>query len=159
MIKPNNNLMLALTAMALAIACIVSVYSPISFDKQREKRETEVKERLIIIRQAQEKFRKMNGRYAPSLKTLVNMGFLADSLRFIPHAEGRQFTLKTGTLTTTSGKDIPVMECGAEYRHYLSGLDKDEISSLTEAADNAGQYAGLKIGDINIPDNNAGNWE
>lgn len=151
--------MLALTATALAIACVISVYRPISFDKQREIRETKVKERLVVIRQAQEKFRKANGCYAPRLETLVNMGLMADSLRFIPYAEGQQFALKTTTLTTAAGNNVPVMECGAEYRYYLSGLDKDEILSLTEAADNAGKYAGLKIGDINIPDNNAGNWE
>ena len=51
------------------------------------------------------------------------------------------------------------MECYAGYDDYLSGLDAGSIANLTEEANNAGRYPGLKIGDITTPNDNAGNWE
>jgi hypothetical protein len=51
------------------------------------------------------------------------------------------------------------MECGARYDEYLQGLDADEVSNLTDEAMGAGRFPGLKIGDLETPNNNAGNWE
>lgn len=51
------------------------------------------------------------------------------------------------------------MECGATYDDYLQGLDPQEIERLTREANDNGKFAGLKIGDLTTPDNNAGNWE
>ena len=54
---------------------------------------------------------------------------------------------------------MPLMECGAQYQQYLNGLDENSIANLVEAANEAGLYPGLKIGDLITPNNNAGNWE
>jgi len=51
------------------------------------------------------------------------------------------------------------MECRAPYSAYLKGLSEREIYNLTDAAEKQGRYAGLKIGDLMTPNNNAGNWE
>ena len=51
------------------------------------------------------------------------------------------------------------MECRAPYAAYLKGLSEREIYNLTDAAEKQGRYAGLKIGDLTTPNNNAGNWE
>ena len=39
------------------------------------------------------------------------------------------------------------------------GLDRQLIVNLKAEKEDMGQYPGLKVGDINNPNNNAGNWE
>ena len=58
-----------------------------------------------------------------------------------------------------SGKQIPLMECAAEYTSYLNGLDQRSVDALVQEAIAAGRYPGLKIGDVTTTNNNAGNWE
>lgn len=157
--KINSNQILALLATALAAACVVSLYAPLRFEKLRAEREQVVKERLVKIRYAQERYRKANGFYSSDFLSLTKSGLLADSLQYVPFSEGNKFDLTTTVQTGKSGRAMPLMECGAKYNDYLSGLDKNAVAELIEKANNAGTYPGLKIGDINTPNNNAGNWE
>lgn len=159
MVKISNNHVLALLAAALTVACGLSICAPMRFDKQQAERGHAVKARLVQIRRAQEKYRKANGAYAPDLSLLVKEGLLADSLQYIPYSGGRKFDLATTVHATPSGRTLPLMECGAQYADYLRGLDPGAIANLAEQANNAGTYPGLKIGDLNTPNNNAGNWE
>lgn len=159
MIKVKNNYILALLAAALCVVCIMSVYAPIRFDRQQEVRERAVKERLLKIRSAEERYRKVHDVYTGDFKTLVRGGFLADSLQYIPYTEGRRFDLTATTIIGRSGRQVPLMECGAKFNDYLYGLDENSIANLIEQANNAGRYPGLKIGDISEPNDNAGNWE
>lgn len=155
----NNNYILAALAAMLAVVCGLSIYAPIHFDRQRTARERAVKERLVKIRYAEELYRKACGTYTDDFTTLVSGGYLADSLQYIPFAEGKKFDLTVTTQLTKSGRQLPLMECGATYEDYLKGLDGNSISEITEEAYNAGRYPGLKIGDITTPNDNAGNWE
>ncbi|MDO4161097.1 MAG: hypothetical protein Q4D41_11625 [Prevotellaceae bacterium] len=157
--KVNNNHILGVLVIALIAICIMSVSSPIRFEKQQSIRERAVKERLIKIRYAEEKYRKANGIYTGDFSVLVNSGLLADSLQYIPYTEKKRFDLVATNQIGKSGRNVPLMECGAKYNDYLSGLDKNSISNLIEEANNAGRYPGLKIGDITTPNDNAGNWE
>ena len=77
----------------------------------------------------------------------------------IPFSNGKKFDLTVSSVVLKSGKSEPVMECSATYNEYLYGLDANEIGNLNEQAAEQGQYAGLKIGDVNTPNNNAGSWE
>lgn len=158
-LRISKSCILAVLAAALAVVCGLSIYAPIRFDGQKAVRERAVKERLVKIRYAQERYRKANGVYADNFATLVKGGYLADSLQFIPFAEGKKFDLATTTQLTKSGRQLPLMECGATYEDYLHGLDGNSISNLTEEAYNDGRYPGLKIGDLTVPNDNAGNWE
>lgn len=155
----SNNTVLIILAAALCAVCFMSVYSPMHFDDQQAVRERAVKERLVRIRNAEEAFRKANNSYAGSFAELVGSGLLADSLQYIPYSEGRRFDLTATTVTGKSGRNVPLMECGAKYNDYLNGLDENRIANLIEAANNSGRYPGLKIGDLLTPNNNAGNWE
>lgn len=157
--KINSNHILALLALLLLAVCVASVYSPIRFDNEQEARERAVKRRLLQIRNAEERFRSRHGEYAADFKTLVGSGFLADSLQFIPYSDGRRFDLTATTVTSRSGRSVPLMECGAKFNDYLQGLDGNKTANLIEQASNAGRYPGLKIGDISTPNDNAGNWE
>jgi len=58
-----------------------------------------------------------------------------------------------------SGRQIPLVECAAEYTSYLKGLDRNAVAALVQEAVAAGRYPGLKIGDITTSNSNAGNWE
>lgn len=156
--KINNNALLAACAVLLALLCVLSIGSPMHFDSQRAQREKAVKQRLMQIRTAEEKYRIRHGAYTGSFEVLAKAHLLADSLSYIPYSDKR-FELQATTMVGKSGNQIPLMECGAEYSQYLDGLDKNSVANLTEEANSAGRYPGLKIGDLETPNNNAGNWE
>ena len=58
-----------------------------------------------------------------------------------------------------SGFSIPLFEASVLNDVYLNGLDKQEIINMNAQAKNLEKFAGLKVGDVEIPNNNAGNWE
>ncbi len=157
-LKVNKTCCLAGCVFLLVLLCLMSIGSPIYFEKQKTKRENAVKERLMTIRTAEEKYRAKHGVYASSFKELARSGLLADSLCDIPGVEGQRFSLTATTLPGKSGKAIPVMECGATYKQYLDGLDKSIVEELTAEANANGRFPGLKIGDIETPNDNVGNW-
>ena len=159
MTTPSKNHILAALAAALAVACAMSIYSPIRFGRQQAVRESAVKARLVKIRHAEEQYRKATGAYTDDFGALVSRGYLADSLQYIPYSNNKKFNITVTTQVGKSGRQTPLMECGAEYADYLTGLDESGISGLTEEAVNAGRYPGLKIGDLTTPNDNAGNWE
>lgn len=152
---------IALTAIAaiLVTLCYLSVQAPVRFDQQRRLREAAVKQRLLRIRDAAERYRHDHGAYTARLQTLVDSLYLADSLQYIPYSDGRRFHLTASTATLRSGRAVPVMECSATYDEFLNGLDADEIRQLDSKAQAAGRFAGLKIGDLETPNGNTGNWE
>lgn len=153
------NIVLAGAVALLAYLCAASIQAPMRFDRERTEREADVKRRLVKIRRAEEAFRKANGHYCPSLDSLVEGGWLADSLRYIPHSGNKEFGLATGSTMSRAGKIVPLMECGAGYADYLEGLDDNSINAITDEADGAGLYPGLRIGSLTEDNGNAGNWE
>lgn len=155
----KNNYLLAMCVLLLAVVCWMSVNAPIRFEKEQEKRETAIKERLMAIRKAEELYRKQHGAYTGDWATLIQSKLLADSLQYVPYTDKHRFSLSATTIIGKSGQQIPLMECGATYDIYLQGLDKHAISSLVEEANEAGRYPGLKIGDISELNGKHGNWE
>ena len=158
-LKISNNYILTICVLALVVICFLSVNTPLSFEREQKKREAVVKEYLLKIRLAETKFLKAKGTYTGDFATLIREGYLADSLQYIPFSEGQKFTLQTTVQLGKSGKQIPLMECGAEYNKYLNGMNENIIANLIEKANEGGNYPGLKIGDITSDNNNAGNWE
>ncbi len=154
-----TNIILAAAVALLAYLCIGSIAAPMRFDSERQRREKAVKQRLLKIRAAEERHRAATGRYCGSADSLVAGGWLADSLRHIPYSNGKNFRLSTATTVSRSGKEVPLMECGAEYADYLDGLDENSIARLTDEAYAAGRYPGLRIGSLTEANGNAGNWE
>lgn len=157
--KVNNNTILAVIAAALCAVCFMSIYTPVRFDSQQEVRGRAVKERLVKIRHAEEMYRRQHGVYAGDFATLISGGYLSDSLQYIPYSDKRRFDLAATTAIGKSGRQTPLMECGAKYNEYLGGLDENSIANLIEQANNEGRYPGLKIGDLLTPNDNMGNWE
>lgn len=154
----KTNYLLAGCVLLLALLCFLSVDAPLRFGRERQARETEVKARLVAIRQAEERYCQRHGTYTGDFDALVKGRLLPDSLRFIPGTR-KPFSLRVSGIMGKTGRQIPVMECGARYDEYLQGLDADEVGNLTDEAASAGRFPGLKIGDLETPNSNAGNWE
>lgn len=158
-IQHKNTYGLVACVVVLAVLCVLSVSAPMRFDRQLQQRETAVKRRLVKIRAAEESYRRKNGVYTADFATLVKGGLLTDSLQYIPFAKGKRFHLTATTTVGKSGRQIPLMECSANYNEYLQGLDKNSVANLVEQANESGTFPGLKIGDITQPNGNIGNWE
>jgi len=157
--KIKINYILSLAVILLVIFCFLSIHPPIDFQKEREKREKTVKGYLTKIRFAEENYLKVKGTYGNSFKVLIDNGYMADSLQYIPFSNKKAFTLSTTLMREKSGEQIPLMECSAGFEDYLRGLDKDKIQNLINEANKSRAFPGLKIGDTSTPNKNAGNWE
>lgn len=156
--KININYILGGCVLVMLVLCLLSVWQPMRFDSQRTEREKLVKQRLETIRGAEEKYRQKNGVYTANWNTLVKERYISAQMQFIPYSDGKRFHLAATVIVGKSGKQTPLMECGATYADYLDGMDADAIEQLTEQANYAGLYPGLKIGEITTDNSNAGNW-
>ena len=156
--KINNNIILGACVIVMMLLCVLSISQPIIFQHQMQSREAEVKARLLVIRQAEEKYKAKHGVYTGDFATLVKGKYLKADDTLIPYSDGKKFSLAATTIVAKSGKQVPLMECGANYEDYLDGLNEDAIQEVTDKANYAGLYPGLKIGDITTDNNNAGNW-
>ena len=93
------------------------------------------------------------------MDTIFPKGFNADSLRYVPFGNGVQFQMDTLTQVARSGAPICLLEVKTPYEVYLGDLDKQEIINLKDQQQQLNKYCGLKIGDLETANNNAGNWE
>lgn len=139
-------------------------------DKQLEDGLTEAKAMAIISKAKKtgnykdvEKNRLQNFRrdtmWVAVIDTLYPQGFVADSMRYVPFGNGAQFEMKTRDGVTQSGAPMFLLEVKTPYNVYLNGLDKQEIANLNDIQTKLNKYPGLMFGSIEIPNNNAGNWE
>ncbi len=81
-------------------------------------------------------------------------------LIYIPYTDHIKFEAETNdNYTTSQGIRIPLVEVRAHYNTYLGDLDDQERVNLIDREEQLDHYPGLKMGDINEPNNNAGNWE
>ncbi len=99
--------------------------------------------------------------YVPMIESLFGKDYPIDSLRYIPFSSPRQeYTLEKAEIVTGSaGIKVKVMCAKAPYTSYLSDLDKQELINLIETTEKLEKYPGMKFGDIEEANNNAGNWE
>lgn len=91
--------------------------------------------------------------------TLYPKGFQVDSLRYIPYGKGAQFEMQVRNCEDSSGEAYCLLEVKAPLDAYLAGMDSQEVANLRTEQEQQEKYAGLKIGDLETPNNNAGNWE
>lgn len=98
--------------------------------------------------------------WVAAIDTLFPKGFNADSLRYVPFGNGAEFEMRTGCDSSSkSGNKIYLFEAKTPYRTYLEGINKDELNNLIDLQQELGRYTGLKVGDAEVGNNNAGNWE
>lgn len=84
----------------------------------------------------------------------------AKKIVVIPYSNGQKFEMDTRMHTNaSSGIVIPLFEARAHYETYLSDLSRQELVNLIDERTKLEKYTGLKVGSIDEPNNNAGNWE
>lgn len=83
-----------------------------------------------------------------------------DQIVVVPFSDGKLFEFEVNdSYTTSQGIRVPLFEARAPYEVYLADQDKQELVNLIDKEQKLDHYAGLKVGDVNAPNNNAGNWE
>ena len=83
-----------------------------------------------------------------------------EQITIIPYSNGKQFELKVNNdYKTSQGIRVPLFEACAPFDSYLGDLNQQELVNLVDREEKLEHYAGLKVGDIYSPNNNAGNWE
>ena len=93
------------------------------------------------------------------LDTIFPKGFNPDSLRYVPYGNGAEFEMVTRSDTTKSGAPLNLFQAQTPYETYIGDLEKQQIINLKDVQSKLGKYCGLRVGDIEQPNNNAGNWE
>ena len=83
--------------------------------------------------------------------------FKPEDLKTIPFS-GKPIIMNALT-KTVSGVEVPLFEACMPYEDYLVGLERQYIINLKCEAEDMGKYPGLKVGSVDAPNNNAGNWE
>jgi hypothetical protein len=94
--------------------------------------------------------------YVPVRDSIFPKDFPVDSLRYIPYAGNKEFLLQAGTIVTASKVTVQVFEAGALNFDFLNGLDRQLIINMNDVAKD---FKGLRVGNIQEANNNAGNWE
>jgi len=83
-----------------------------------------------------------------------------DNIVIIPFSNGQRFEIEVNNdYKTSQGIRVPLFEARAPFESYLGDLNKQELINLIDKENKLDHYAGLKVGDIYAPNNNAGNWE
>jgi hypothetical protein len=99
-----------------------------------------------------------------NIKLRSTRSIFADSLRYVPIVGG-DFELQA-TVKKVSGLHVPLFEARASNDVILEGLNRQlvvninyDIEEINKNLSNAQRYSGLKVGSVDQPNNNAGNWE
>lgn len=82
-----------------------------------------------------------------------------EQLKFIPYGNGKQYILDAGILETESKVKVPVFECKAPFKDFLSDLDNQELLNLIDTEKALYKYPGVRVGSMETATNDAGNWE
>lgn len=102
--------------------------------------------------------------YRDSINILVRdtlikeRGAYIDSIKYIPFSGGDTIIMQA-VYKKVSGVNMPLFEACIPFDNLLKGLDRQLIINLKAVREDTGRYPGWKVGDINVPNNNAGNWE
>lgn len=93
------------------------------------------------------------------LDSIFGKGYAIDSIRFVPFGNGEQFTMETSVDSSKAGTPQWLFEARTPFETYLSGINDQEMKNLIIKEKKLNRYCGLKVGDVEKANNNAGNWE
>jgi len=209
--KTALNIVFTIIIVVLVYFLIQSIMKPIRFNKEKDARETAIKEKLIDIRTAQEAFKSVKGYYTGSFDTLITFlktdslplvfkrgsltdemiadgitsereavkkglisrdtsyipvrdsifyqGYPIETLRFVPGMENTEFQMSAARVMTTSMVLVNVFEAYVLNDVFLTDLDRQLVVNYNEQRTKFTGFPGMKVGDVRVPNNNAGNWE
>ena len=107
---------------------------------------------------AQKKVFRIEVKYSVKDTLLRDSKQFIDSLKYIPYSGGDTMLLEAA-VRKVSGVDVPLFQASAPFNLLLKGLDRQLIINLNVEREDTGRYPGLKVGDVDSPNNNVGNWE
>ncbi len=83
-----------------------------------------------------------------------------DEIIYIPYTNKTKFEIEVNNnYTTSQGIRVPLFEARAPFDTYLGDLNQQELVNLIDKEKKLEHYTGLKVGSVEAPNNNAGNWE
>ena len=100
--------------------------------------------------------------YTPLLEALYKGKHTAetiDHIAVIPYSNGQHYILEVNNTFANKNGIVPLFQASAPYETYLGDLNKQELVNLQDKENKLGHFPGLKVGSIEEPNNNAGNWE
>jgi hypothetical protein len=78
----------------------------------------------------------------------------------IPHSNGTKFQFDTITyVNANTGLPTPLFQVSAHYDTYLFDLNRQQLINLKDKQTKMNRFNGLKVGSVEEPNNNSGNWE
>lgn len=95
----------------------------------------------------------------PVLDSLFSKDYPIDQIKYVPYTDNAVFDLKAGQVKTASQVVVEVFEASVHNDVLLHGMNKQLLINLNDEKEQLGRFPGLKVGDINQANNNAGNWE
>ena len=97
--------------------------------------------------------------YIPVRDSIFDKGYPIDQLRFVPGMEKTEFQMSAGRVMTTSVVLVNVFEAYVLNDVFLSDLDRQLVVNYNDQRTKITGFPGMKVGDVKVPNNNAGNWE
>lgn len=97
--------------------------------------------------------------YIPVRDSIFYQGYAIESLRFVPGMENTEFQMAAARVMTTSMVMVNVFEAYVLNDVFLGDLDRQLVVNYNDQRTKITGFPGMKVGDIRVPNNNAGNWE
>ncbi len=97
--------------------------------------------------------------YIPVRDSIFDKGYPIDQLRFVPGMENTEFKMSASRVMTTSMVLVNVFEAYVLNDVFLGDLDRQLVVNYNDQRTKITGFPGMKVGDVKVPNNNAGNWE
>ena len=97
--------------------------------------------------------------YIPVRDSIFYQGYPLESLRFVPGMENTEFQMSATKVMTTSLVLVNVFEAYVLNDVFLKDLNRQLVVNYNEQRTKTTGFPGMKVGDVKVPNNNAGNWE
>lgn len=97
--------------------------------------------------------------YVAVLDSIFDKSYPIEQLRYVPGTENIEFKMAAARVMTTSMVMVNVFEAYVLNDVFLSDLDRQLVVNYNEMRTKITGFPGMKVGDIRVPNNNAGNWE
>jgi len=97
--------------------------------------------------------------YVPVRDSIFHDDYPIEELRFVPGLDNVDFQMSASRVMTTSMVQVNVFEAFVLNDVFLSDLDRQLVVNYNEQRIKFTGFPGMKVGDVRVPNNNAGNWE
>ena len=97
--------------------------------------------------------------YIPVRDSIFDKGYPIDQLRYVPGMDKTEFQMSAARVMTTSMVLVNVFEAYVLNDVFLGDLDRQLVVNYNDQRVKITGFPGMKVGDVKVPNNNAGNWE